>query len=473
MARQADQTEDSVRGLSSVQDASTHAKVEETKADFLDPEAPLMKVVPLSIGVGRAAWPQVGFQMCTSVAGAALLGLPYAMSLLTWAPGMIALLMGFAVTLWTSRIIARFATYGGEQHLRYRDLAGAVMGRRLGKAIVWPCQWLNLFGALVSVFIQGGLSFKAIYTLCGGTSMTLTEFIAILGGLAMLFTQMPTFHSLWIINSVNLVVVICLGWVAFIVAIYQTVRFDLPRDYGLHTTPADKAFGTMTGVAIMHFAYGNTIIPEIQATAKPPVVKTMNKAIWMLYAELAALYLPSAIIGYAAYGAALSDGGSFMPFFQATLPSSTSPIPKWALILVNVLVVVNAIAGVLIYAAPITEHFETKVLDAKSSIWSFKNWFKRTLLRCAYMFFSAFVAALIPFFGDILALVGALGITPIDFLLPLVLYVFYTHPRPATHWLVLNGALIVLYTLVMIAGAAAAIRGIILDAQTYKVFANL
>ena len=44
-------------------------------------------------------------------------------------------------------------------------------------------------------------------------------------------------------------------------------------------------------------------------------------------------------------------------------------------------------------------------------------------------------------------------------------YVFYTHPRPATHWLVLNGALIVLYTMVMIAGAAAAVRGIILDAQ--------
>ena len=41
-----------------------------------------------------------------------------------------------------------------------RDLAAAVLGRRLGKAIVWPCQWLNLFGALVSVFIQGGLSFK-------------------------------------------------------------------------------------------------------------------------------------------------------------------------------------------------------------------------------------------------------------------------------------------------------------------------
>ena len=70
MARQADQTEDSVRGLSSAQDASTHAKVEETKADFLDPEAPLMKVVPLSIGVGRAAWPQVRM-MCPKVSSQA------------------------------------------------------------------------------------------------------------------------------------------------------------------------------------------------------------------------------------------------------------------------------------------------------------------------------------------------------------------------------------------------------------------
>ena len=171
---------------------------------------------------------------------------------------------------------------------------------------------------------------------------------------------------------------------------YQTVRFDLPRDYGLHTTPADKAFGTMTGVSkfvkpviacllISQCAWSagchhalclwqvslpcmayttmtccrsaglcsvqfvcsctqrlsvcllcSTIIPEIQATAKPPVVKvwldygqmsmwsgltlslslllafldfeselhslqTMNKAIWMLYVELAALYLPSAV----------------------------------------------------------------------------------------------------------------------------------------------------------------------------------
>ncbi len=39
---------------------------------------------------------------------------------------------------------------------------------------------------------------QAVYTLLGGTKhVTLTEFIAIMGVICMLFTQLPTFHSLW------------------------------------------------------------------------------------------------------------------------------------------------------------------------------------------------------------------------------------------------------------------------------------
>ena len=46
----------------------------------------------------------------------------------------------------------------------------------------------------------------------------------------------------------------------------------------------------------------NTIIPEIQATAKAPSVVTMNKAIYLLYAQLAVTYIPAAFIGYACFG---------------------------------------------------------------------------------------------------------------------------------------------------------------------------
>ncbi len=45
-----------------------------------------------------------------------------------WAPGIIALLLGFGVTFWTSRIIASFHEYGGKRHIRYRDLASTVLG---------------------------------------------------------------------------------------------------------------------------------------------------------------------------------------------------------------------------------------------------------------------------------------------------------------------------------------------------------
>ena len=48
----------------------------------------------------------------------------------------------------------------------------------------------------------------------------------------------------------------------------------------------------LTAVAQLLFS---TIIPEIQATAKPDTVKTMNKAIWLLYTQLALTYIPAAV----------------------------------------------------------------------------------------------------------------------------------------------------------------------------------
>ena len=61
------------------------------------------------------------------------------------------------------------------------------------------------------------------------------------------------------------------------------------------------------------------------------------------------------------------------------------------------------------------------------------------------------------------ALVGALGITPIDFVLPLAMYIFLRKP---TGWkLYLNWSLMVFYICIMIIGAVAAIRGIVLDAS--------
>ena len=57
---------------------------------------------------------------------------------------------------------------------------------------------------------------------------------------------------------------------------------------------------------------------------------------------------------------------------------------------------------------------------------------------------------------------GALGITPIDFVLPLAMYIFLRKPKGWKLWL--NWTLMVFYICIMIIGAVAAIRGIVLDA---------
>jgi len=63
------------------------------------------------------------------------------------------------------------------------------------------------------------------------------------------------------------------------------------------------------------------------------------------------------------------------------------------------------------------------------------------------------------------ALVGALGITPLDFLLPLAMYIFLH--KPVLWKKILAWILLIFYVIVMILGAVAAIRGIVLDASKH------
>jgi len=61
--------------------------------------------------------------------------------------------------------------------------------------------------------------------------------------------------------------------------------------------------------------------------------------------------------------------------------------------------------------------------------------------------------------------VGALGITPLDFLLPLAMYIFLR--KPVLWKKILAWILLIFYVIVMILGAVAAIRGIVLDASKH------
>jgi hypothetical protein len=76
----------------------------------------------------RIACVHAGFHMTAAVASVPTLGLPYAVSLLGWPGGLIALVAGGCVTMFTAFLISGLLEYGGTRHLRYRNLAQAIFG---------------------------------------------------------------------------------------------------------------------------------------------------------------------------------------------------------------------------------------------------------------------------------------------------------------------------------------------------------
>ena len=125
------------------------------------------------------------------------------------------------------------------------------------------------------------------------------------------------------------------------------------------------------------------------------------------------------------------------------------------------------------YSQPTFEILEGKASDATMGMFSFRNFIPRLLLRGFYITLATLIAAMIPFFADISALIGAFGFTPLDFVLPMLFYNMVFKPSRRSFIFLINALIIVVFTIVGILGCIAAIRQIVLDARAYRLFANL
>ncbi len=125
------------------------------------------------------------------------------------------------------------------------------------------------------------------------------------------------------------------------------------------------------------------------------------------------------------------------------------------------------------YSQPTFEIFEGRSSSVKSGKFSMRNLLPRLIIRSIYVSFATLIAAALPFFGDINAIIGAFGFTPLDFVLPFLLYNVTFKPSKWTIKFWLNYVIIVVFTIVGLMGCISAVRQIALDASSYKLFANV
>ncbi|XP_020412122.1 GABA transporter 1 isoform X2 [Prunus persica] len=131
------------------------------------------------------------------------------------------------------------------------------------------------------------------------------------------------------------------------------------------------------------------------------------------------------------------------------------------------------IPEIQVYLQPTNEVFEKKFADPKMPQFSIRNVVPRLILRSLSVVVATIFAAMLPFFGDIMALFGAFGCIPLDFILPMIFYNVTFKPSKQSLIFWVNTLIAGASFLLVGVGAVASVRQIVLDAKTYRLFANM
>ncbi|KAL0003255.1 hypothetical protein SO802_017036 [Lithocarpus litseifolius] len=412
--------------------------------------------------ISKDSWFQAGFVLTTGINSAYVLGYSGTIMVpLGWIFGIVGLIIATAISLYANTLIAKLHEFGGRRHIRYRDLAGYIYGRK-AYSLTWALQYVNLFMINTGYIILAGSALKAVYVLFRDDHiMKLPYFIAIAGFVCALFAIcIPHLSALrfWLGLSTffSLVYII----IAFVLSLQDGIKAPA-RDYSIPGTATSKIFTTIGAAANLVFAFNTGMLPEIQATVRKPVVDNMLKA---LYFQFTAGVLPMyavTFVGYWAYGSSTS---SYL------LNNVTGAV--WVKAMANIAAFLQTVIALHIFASPMYEYLDTK-FGIKGSALSARNLSFRITVRGGYLAINTLVAALLPFLGDFMSLTGAISTFPLTFILANHMYLVakktkLTSLQKLWHWL--N---VCFFGCMSIAAAIAALRLIAVDSKTYHVFADL
>lgn len=421
----------------------------------------------------KGDWYHAGFHLTTAIVGPSILALPFAFRGMGWGLGFFSLTVMGAVTFYSyylMSLVLEHCEKSGHRHIRFRELAADILGSGWMFYFVIFIQTAINTGIAIGCILLAGDCLQIMYKeIQPAGTWKLYEFIAIVTGVMIFLSQMPTFHSLRHINLVSLFLSLGYTFLVTGACIYAgTLKDAPPRDYSLEDSSASRIFSAFTSISIIAAIFGNGILPEIQATLAPPATGKMVKGLVMCYSVIFITFYSAAISGYWVFGNKASSNilNSLMPDEGPALA------PTWVLGLAVIFVLLQLFAIALIYSQVAYEIMEKKSADVKQGLFSKRNLIPRIILRSLYVIFCGFFAAMLPFFGDISAVVGAIGFIPLDFVLPMLLYnLTYKPPRSSyTYWV--NNTIMIVFTCVGLLGSFSSIRKLIHDANKFKPFSS-
>ncbi|MCO5559982.1 hypothetical protein L7F22_013586 [Adiantum nelumboides] len=344
------------------------------------------------------------------------------------------------------------------------------IGEKWSFFLIAPLHFTICFVTVIAAVLVGGVCMKEIYILYNSNGpLKLYQFVSLFGVITAILAQLPSFHSLRHVNFLSLL--LCLGYsvCATCGSIIGGLSADAPaKVYTVKGDVVHKVFGVFGSLAIIATSFGNAIIVEIQATVSPPVAGKMIKGLLLCYSVVVSSFISVAVSGYWAFGNAAQSN-----IFDNMSPKNrVRLVPRNLLVTAYAFIFIQLIAISVVYLQPAFEVLEAQFADVKEGRFSLRNLAPRLIGRTLFVATASFFAAMLPFFGDINALMGALGYTPIVFVFPIIFAMIVYKPsrHSSTYWF--HFGMIICFSILTILGSLAAIGQLSLDAKKYRLFAN-
>ncbi|KAK6259180.1 hypothetical protein SCA6_013654, partial [Theobroma cacao] len=430
----------------------------------------------------------------TAVIGSGVLSLAWAIAQLGWIAGPAVMFLFSLVTYYTSSLLTDCYRTGdpvsGKRNYTYMDAVRSILGGYKVKAC-GLIQYLNLCGISVGYTIAASVSMMAIkrsncFHESGGKNpchMSSTPYMIMFGVTEILLSQIPDFDQIW--------------WLSIVAAVMSFTYSGIGLGLGIAKVAATGTFkGSLTGISVgtetqaqkiwrsfqalgdIAFAYSYSIVLiEIQDTVKSPPAeaKTMKKATKLSIAITTAFYMLCGCMGYASFG-------DFAPGNLLTGFGFYNPF--WLLDVANAAIVIHLVGAYQVFCQPIFAFIEKWATQR----WAESNFitkeFKipipgyhpyklnlfRLVWRTAFVILTTVISMLIPFFNDVMGIMGAFGFWPLTVYFPLEMYIQQkTILKWSTRWICLKMLSMACLLITIVAGAGS-IAGVMLDLKVYKPF---
>lgn len=243
-------------------------------------------------------------------------------------------------------------------------------------------------------------------------------------------------------------------------------------------TETQKIWRSFQALGAIAFAYSySLILIEIQDTIKSPPSehKTMKKATLLSVTVTTVFYMLCGCFGYAAFGD-LSPGNLLTGFGFFN--------PYWLLDIANAAIVIHLIGAYQVYCQPLfafveksaAEYFPDNKFLAMEVAFPIpgckplKLSVFRLIWRTIFVIITTIISMLMPFFNDVVGILGAFGFWPLTVYFPVEMYIVQKKiPKWSPRWISLQ-ILSMACLVISIAAGVGSFAGVVSDLKVYKPF---